>query len=174
MTSTAFTCAAMPSTVCHSWGRVLLTSSRRFGTSFSSIRNTSASTAKICRRFGIGNGDCKHPAPRNPGRDEQRVKNFECVPFVLILLAVRPGDSSDAEPPPHLPPPMKILVIDVGGTHVKAISTGRKKPLAIASGPHLSAKKMVAAVRQATADWKYDAVSIGYPGPVIHGHPVSE
>jgi len=69
---------------------------------------------------------------------------------------------------------MKILVIDVGGTHVKAISTGRKKPLAIASGPHLSAKKMVAAVRQATADWKYDAVSIGYPGPVIHGHPVSE
>ena len=69
---------------------------------------------------------------------------------------------------------MRILVIDVGGTHVKVFATGHKKPIEIPSGPDMSAKKMVQAVRQAAAHWAYDAVSIGYPGPVIHGHPVSE
>src|SRR5438874_1117381 len=69
---------------------------------------------------------------------------------------------------------MKILVIDVGGTHVKALASGHKRPIEIPSGPDMTAKKMVAAVRQATAGWKYDAVSIGYPGPVLHGRPLSE
>ena len=66
---------------------------------------------------------------------------------------------------------MKILVIDVGGTHVKLLATGRKQRLEIPSGPQMTARKMVAAVRAATAGWKYDAVSIGYPGPVVHGTP---
>jgi len=69
---------------------------------------------------------------------------------------------------------MKILVIDVGGTHVKALASGHKRPIEIPSGPDMTAKKMVAAVREATAGWKYDAVSIGYPGPVLHGRPLSE
>ena len=33
---------------------------------------------------------------------------------------------------------------------------------------------MVTLVRRATAKWKYAAVSIGYPGPVLHGKPVSD
>jgi polyphosphate glucokinase len=69
---------------------------------------------------------------------------------------------------------MKILVIDVGGTHIKVLATGHKKPLEIPSGRKMTAKQMAAAVRKATAGWKYDAVSIGYPGPVVHGRPVSE
>src|SRR2546423_14114433 len=69
---------------------------------------------------------------------------------------------------------MKILVIDVGGPHVKALASGHKRPIEIPSGPDMTAKKMVAAVRQATAGWKYDAVSIGYPGPVLHGRLLSE
>jgi polyphosphate glucokinase len=69
---------------------------------------------------------------------------------------------------------MDILVIDVGGTHIKALATGRKKPLKIRSGPKMSARQMVRAVRQATADWQYSVVSIGYPGPVLHGKPVTE
>ena len=69
---------------------------------------------------------------------------------------------------------MKILVIDVGGTHVKVTATGRRKPVLLPSGPQLTPKSMIAAVRRATADWKYDAVSIGYPGPVVHCHPVCE
>ena len=69
---------------------------------------------------------------------------------------------------------MKILVIDIGGTHVKVTATGRKKRLEIPSGPQMTPRNMVAAVRKAAAGWKYDAVTIGYPGPVVHGHPVSE
>jgi polyphosphate glucokinase len=69
---------------------------------------------------------------------------------------------------------MKILVIDVGGTHIKVLVSRRKQPLEIPSGPMMTAAKMVAAVRKATADWTYDAVSIGYPGPVVHNRPVCE
>src|SRR4029077_19473883 len=67
-----------------------------------------------------------------------------------------------------------ILVIDVGGTNVKVLATGQKTPVKIPSGPTMNAKKMVKEVREATKDWNYTVVSIGYPGPVIHGHPLSE
>jgi predicted NBD/HSP70 family sugar kinase len=69
---------------------------------------------------------------------------------------------------------MKILVIDIGGTHIKITATGRRTRLKVPSGPDLTPRQMVAAVGAATAGWKYDAVSIGYPGPVIHGLPVRE
>src|SRR5436853_3974329 len=69
---------------------------------------------------------------------------------------------------------MKILVIDVGGTHVKVRSTGQRNVLLIPSGPKMTARKMVAAVKKVTAGRKYVAVSIGYPGPVVHGRPMSE
>ncbi len=69
---------------------------------------------------------------------------------------------------------MKILVIDVGGTHVKVRDTGHKNRVEIPSGLKMTANKMVAAVRKITADWKYDVITIGYPGPVLHGHIVSE
>src|SRR5690242_8576723 len=64
---------------------------------------------------------------------------------------------------------MKILVIDIGGAHVKVLASGRRKRVEIASGPHMTPAKMVAAVRAATVGWTYDAVSMGYPGPVLHG-----
>jgi len=69
---------------------------------------------------------------------------------------------------------MKVLVIDIGGTHVKVLATGRRKPVEIPSGPKMTPMKMVAAVRAATIDWNYDAVSIGYPGVVVHGCPFTE
>jgi polyphosphate glucokinase len=68
----------------------------------------------------------------------------------------------------------QILVIDVGGTNVKVLVTGQKEPVKIPSGPKMTARKMVKDVQQATADWEYSGVSIGYPGPVIHGHPLCE
>ena len=67
-----------------------------------------------------------------------------------------------------------ILVVDVGGTHIKVLATGRKKRLKLQSGPKMTAKEMVRVVRRATTDWHYTVVSIGYPGPVLHGKPVSE
>ena len=67
-----------------------------------------------------------------------------------------------------------ILVIDIGGTNVKILATGQKEPIKIPSGATMSAQKMVDQVKQASAKWKYTAVSIGYPGPVLHGQPVAE
>jgi len=69
---------------------------------------------------------------------------------------------------------MRILVIDIGGTHVKVLATGHRQRVEFPSGPKMTPAKMVAAVRTATAGWQYDAVSIGYPGPVVHGHPLCE
>lgn len=65
-----------------------------------------------------------------------------------------------------------VLVIDVGGTHVKVLATGQKEPVKIPSGPKMTASEMVKSVRKAAARWKYSAVSIGYPGPVVHGKPI--
>jgi len=69
---------------------------------------------------------------------------------------------------------MKILVIDVGGTHVKMLVSGRKNPIKVKSGPTLTPRRMVAAVKRLTEGWTYDAVAIGYPGAVVHGRPVHE
>jgi polyphosphate glucokinase len=69
---------------------------------------------------------------------------------------------------------VNVLAIDVGGTHVKILATGQDEPRKFLSGPKLTPKEMVAAVKKLAQGWKYDAVSIGYPGVVIHGRPVSE
>jgi predicted NBD/HSP70 family sugar kinase len=70
--------------------------------------------------------------------------------------------------------PKKILVIDVGGTHIKVLATGQTEHRKFNSGPRMTAAQMVKGVKQITRDWKYDAVSIGYPGPVIHGKPLHD
>ena len=62
---------------------------------------------------------------------------------------------------------MKILVIDVGGTHIKMAATGRRTRVKIPSGPAMTARQMVAGVIAATAGWQFDAVSIGCPMPVV-------
>ena len=69
---------------------------------------------------------------------------------------------------------MRILIIDVGGTHVKVLATGQKKRVEIPSGPEMTPRQMVSAVRAATVGWEYDAISIGYPGPVIHNRPLCD
>jgi polyphosphate glucokinase len=69
---------------------------------------------------------------------------------------------------------MKVLVIDIGGTHIKVASTDRRDSLKIASGPTMTAELMTQQVLAATEGWKYDCISIGYPGPVVHDHPLAE
>jgi predicted NBD/HSP70 family sugar kinase len=69
---------------------------------------------------------------------------------------------------------MKTLVVDVGGTHVKVLASGRRAPVKIVSGPTLTPRDMVRAVRNATSGWSYDRVSIGYPGPVHDGKPIED
>ena len=69
---------------------------------------------------------------------------------------------------------MNVLVVDIGGTHVKVLATGQDAHREFDSGPALTPKRMVSKVRKLVADWRYDVVSIGYPGPVLRGRPVSE
>jgi len=69
---------------------------------------------------------------------------------------------------------MRVLVVDVGGTHVKVLATGQEAPREFSSGPTLTAEQMVACVKTVAAGWTYDALSIGYPGPVLYGRPVAE
>src|SRR2546421_1793391 len=71
-------------------------------------------------------------------------------------------------------PPMKVLVVDVGGTHVKILATGQREHRRFVSGPNLTAEQMVTEVKALAERWKYDVVSIGYPGPVLNGRPVAE
>jgi polyphosphate glucokinase len=69
---------------------------------------------------------------------------------------------------------MNVLVVDVGGTHVKILATGQKQSREFPSGPTLSAKQMVGGVKKLAGGWKYNAVSIGYPGPVINNRPLTD
>jgi len=68
----------------------------------------------------------------------------------------------------------KILVIDVGGTHVKVRVTGQREERKIDSGPTMTAARMVRDVKNLVEDWTYDVISIGYPGTVVHDRPVHE
>lgn len=67
-----------------------------------------------------------------------------------------------------------ILAVDVGGTHVKVMTSRGHARREFSSGPHLSAKDMVKSVKRLTSDWSYDVVSVGYPGPVAHNRPLAE
>src|SRR4029077_7213833 len=69
---------------------------------------------------------------------------------------------------------MNVLVVDVGGTHVKILATGQKQSREFPSGPALTAKQMAGGVKKLARDWKYDAFSIGSPGPVIRNRPLAE
>lgn len=69
---------------------------------------------------------------------------------------------------------MKILVVDVGKSRVKILATGQETLREFASGPSPTAEEMVSGVLKAADGWKYDLVSIGYPGPVLQGKPASE
>jgi polyphosphate glucokinase len=70
--------------------------------------------------------------------------------------------------------PRNVLVVDVGGTNVKILASGVARPRKFASEPSLGAAAMVAGVKKLAHGWKYDAVSIGYPGVVVHDRPVAE
>jgi polyphosphate glucokinase len=69
---------------------------------------------------------------------------------------------------------MKVLVIDVGGNHVKILATGQDRRRRFASGPALSAQQMAAGAKRLAKGWHYDAVAIGYPGVVVDGQPAVE
>src|SRR6516162_11449532 len=68
----------------------------------------------------------------------------------------------------------RVLVIDIGGRSVKILATGQMQSRSFRSGPALTPGQMVERVKKLAADWTYDVVSIGYPGPVLGGRPIAE
>ena len=69
---------------------------------------------------------------------------------------------------------MRVLVIDVGGSHVKVHATGRPRRIRFVSGPTLTPDRLVSEVRRRTAHWTYDVISLGYPGEIQSHGPTAE
>jgi polyphosphate glucokinase len=69
---------------------------------------------------------------------------------------------------------VKVLVIDVGGSHVKLMASGRTEGARFESGRTLTPAELVARVKRLTSRWSYDVISLGYPGAVSHDGPVAE
>jgi predicted NBD/HSP70 family sugar kinase len=70
--------------------------------------------------------------------------------------------------------PRRILVIDIGGTHVKFRVQARGAIQKLASGARMTPRAMTRQLRKLTEHLAYDAVSIGYPGVVFHGRIAAE
>jgi predicted NBD/HSP70 family sugar kinase len=68
----------------------------------------------------------------------------------------------------------KILVVAISGASIKVLALGQGEPVEIPSGPNMPPDKMVKRVKSITKEWNYDEVSLGYPGPVVHGRPLCE
>ncbi len=68
----------------------------------------------------------------------------------------------------------RILAIDLGGTHVKVLLHGQKEERKAPSGPKMTPRQMVRAVRELASGWRYDVIGMGYPGVVLHGQPFVE
>ncbi len=71
-------------------------------------------------------------------------------------------------------PERRILVVDVGGSHVKVLATDQPERRRFGSSAELTPRQMVDGVLEVTADWQYDVVSVGIPTPIRHGRPLRE
>jgi polyphosphate glucokinase len=69
---------------------------------------------------------------------------------------------------------MNVLVVDIGGTHVKVLATGQDQQREFVSGPTLTPRRMVSQVRKLVADWRYEVISVGYPGLVLRNRPIAD
>ena len=67
-----------------------------------------------------------------------------------------------------------VLAVDIGGTHVKLLATGQTEPRKFVSGPNMTPREMVAGVKSLARGWKYEVLSVGYPGMVVQGRPLAE
>ena len=68
----------------------------------------------------------------------------------------------------------QVLTIDIGGTNVKMRVEGDPEKRSFPSGSHLTPEVMVAGVRELTAGWSFDRISIGFPAPIVHNKPVHD
>src|SRR5690348_7577655 len=71
-------------------------------------------------------------------------------------------------------PQLRVLVVDVGGTKVKALASGVEEWRRFPSGRTLTPRRMVEGIEEIIKDWSYDVVTVGYPGDVVFGTVVSD
>jgi polyphosphate glucokinase len=71
-------------------------------------------------------------------------------------------------------PARTVLVVDIGGTSIKLLASGQDVHRSFPSGPEMTPARMVCGATHLAADWEYEVVSMGYPGPVLRGQPVAE
>jgi polyphosphate glucokinase len=71
-------------------------------------------------------------------------------------------------------PRKSVLAIDIGGSHVKTRISGSREIRQFESGPTLTPRQLISRVIKLTQDLRFDVVSIGYPGVVVHGKIVVE
>jgi ROK family len=112
-------------------------------------------------------------APERKGRKSGRMKRaMGGVAHAPGRGDAQRGDAQRTEA--HRVDVRRILVLDVGGSHVKLRVGDRGNPKKFVSGPEMSAADMVKGVRKLVAPDAYDAVSIGYPGMVVRGRIAAE
>src|SRR6185437_7754567 len=159
------------------WGRRFESShSDHFAISRGDGRKDPRSGDRLCF-LRLAEPDWLIPAQsyRNPGSRVRRKPSARgwrnALMRGIVLNSAAPGNDERGDDEAV---PMHILVIDVGGTHVKILATGETDKREFASGPKMTARQMVAGVKRLAQAWKYDVVSIGYPGPVLHNRPVAD
>ena len=113
-------------------------------------------------------------APSSKTEKLVKVENAQRRGVLVLAEPVTPGAARTSPKVALQKASEGVLVVDVGGTHVKMFMASLKEPVKVPSGPTMTVRKMVAIVKQTTAGWKYDRISIGYPGPIINGRPLRE
>ena len=103
----------------------------------------------------------KPSPPTNRATSRQAQTNAAVASLIKDALAEAPSDK-------------RVLVVDVGGTSVKILASGQTEIRSFLSRPGLTPRRMVLGVKKLASDWRYDVVSIGYPGPVLQGRPTAE
>ena len=69
---------------------------------------------------------------------------------------------------------MRVLVVDVGGTHVKLMHSDSPEARKFDSGDGFTPPQVVAGIKAHTADWHYDVITLGIPSPVLRGKVIEE
>jgi hypothetical protein len=68
----------------------------------------------------------------------------------------------------------KVLVVDVGGSNVKMMISLEEKRRKFPSGPKLTPESAIEQINDATKDWEFDAVAVGFPAPIKQGKIASD
>lgn len=105
--------------------------------------------------------------------DASSVFNAEKFPIPVATSKKIPSRASKSRQPAPAKPP-RVLMIDIGGSNIKVMVTGEEEMRKHPSISDMTADQMVLAVKEMVQGWKFDVVTIGFPGLVRDGKLVRE